>query len=1102
MKKKKLISIITGALLAVCAIGFVGCDEKGEKGDTGAAGAPGAAGKSAYEIWLAAGNTGSEADFLEWLKADAETVDCDHENLFTYALEEGATCMHGNEVLNVCNDCQSAWITYDENKDPANHEVDWVVTVPATCLEEGEQEIDCVCGYKATDVVKKLDHEYEKDEELSYDKTCTEDGYFVGYCINGCSGNAEDENYSPLHKKEEVLVHIGHQWKEDTPIIEDGINICEVEYQTATICTVCHEIKAGSVETQEARGHIVTSEWTSTVDPTLTTDGKLAGHCSYCDEDIELVLPKLNRTDYSYAVDNGKEATCLKDGEGKYTYEKGTFKETFVVVEPAYKHTNKNGLEMDIDYMNPNATVYTRADVDGTFGNAPETCVDASGLGRFVCQTCEEEYLVRLTGAHTLGAIITEKCEESTCYKAGKNVYDCTVCDQDAVVVLEKLAHNYKTELIYDTVNTDEVVGVEFTCTNAGCSATALDKNNEPGEYTIDCAGFAWLTADEYVVVSGDKVYPVSAAGWYTIVEDAPVAAEESTEGAIAAIAGKVSDTCQAAGYNYYWYTVEVNGGKVYGKVNGNVRKHYAFEDEADIKIADLTIAAELNYIYEWSKLAEAFGAVVEDEVNGDYYNGLNFFGNSPSTCVENGLGRFVCAGCAQEFLVYYTQDHKMERVGELVPATCTEKAYYNLECKNAGCDHTDKEEVGDDPDHVYEVININEVEDIAYITLKCKVCGDQPEVIEASEYHYEYVDTTCKNDGKKNIVYSYSYGGHTYADITKAVEVYPMNEQLHFWGDTPIYILGLTETAGGSIEIVYNGEVVEVEKKVWTASDLRAVFGDKYNVDDGSGLRLFLNASATCQVTGSASFLCESCEVAEEQLIYRLTGDHAWAADAYKTTPASCVKGEVKHYKCTIEGCTEENEVETPNTKLSHNYKIEVIAPATKVNPGKVKVTCPNGCATAVEIVVPAVPADELTGDDTESNGWTVVTDDKATCQNGGIKVYNYTVAYDADEDRVAEAMKVVSYTETEAKKPHNKLDQLLEWRDDEGNCCTGYLCQGDNVDSPEDDHLIIASKHETVAQPEELETWSDDAYDYTGWTCNGHKIIVSKTEKVVEAA
>ena len=44
---------------------------KGEKGDTGEQGEKGdtgADGKSAYEIWLEQGNTGSEEDFLNWLK--------------------------------------------------------------------------------------------------------------------------------------------------------------------------------------------------------------------------------------------------------------------------------------------------------------------------------------------------------------------------------------------------------------------------------------------------------------------------------------------------------------------------------------------------------------------------------------------------------------------------------------------------------------------------------------------------------------------------------------------------------------------------------------------------------------------------------------------------------------------------------------------------------------------------------------------------------------------------------------------------------------------------------------------------------------------------
>lgn len=45
---------------------------KGEKGDTGERGADGVDGKSAYQIWLDLGNSGSEQDFINSLKAQSE----------------------------------------------------------------------------------------------------------------------------------------------------------------------------------------------------------------------------------------------------------------------------------------------------------------------------------------------------------------------------------------------------------------------------------------------------------------------------------------------------------------------------------------------------------------------------------------------------------------------------------------------------------------------------------------------------------------------------------------------------------------------------------------------------------------------------------------------------------------------------------------------------------------------------------------------------------------------------------------------------------------------------------------------------------------------
>lgn len=70
-KKQRIISIIavvTMAIVLSCAL--VACDKAGtgDRGTNGTNGQDGIDGKSAYQIWLDNGNTGTEADFLTWLK--------------------------------------------------------------------------------------------------------------------------------------------------------------------------------------------------------------------------------------------------------------------------------------------------------------------------------------------------------------------------------------------------------------------------------------------------------------------------------------------------------------------------------------------------------------------------------------------------------------------------------------------------------------------------------------------------------------------------------------------------------------------------------------------------------------------------------------------------------------------------------------------------------------------------------------------------------------------------------------------------------------------------------------------------------------------------
>ena len=83
MMKKRWLSILALALTAVGCCTLGACSITGEKGDKGDQGIQGEAGKdgvdgingqdgkSAYQIWLDNGYTGTQADFLAWLKGEA-----------------------------------------------------------------------------------------------------------------------------------------------------------------------------------------------------------------------------------------------------------------------------------------------------------------------------------------------------------------------------------------------------------------------------------------------------------------------------------------------------------------------------------------------------------------------------------------------------------------------------------------------------------------------------------------------------------------------------------------------------------------------------------------------------------------------------------------------------------------------------------------------------------------------------------------------------------------------------------------------------------------------------------------------------------------------
>ena len=63
-----VLAILTMALVLSCALVACTKGDTGDRGTNGTNGQDGINGKSAYQIWLDNGNTGTEADFLTWLK--------------------------------------------------------------------------------------------------------------------------------------------------------------------------------------------------------------------------------------------------------------------------------------------------------------------------------------------------------------------------------------------------------------------------------------------------------------------------------------------------------------------------------------------------------------------------------------------------------------------------------------------------------------------------------------------------------------------------------------------------------------------------------------------------------------------------------------------------------------------------------------------------------------------------------------------------------------------------------------------------------------------------------------------------------------------------
>ncbi len=172
-----------------------------------------------------------------------------------------------------------------------------------------------------------------------------------------------------------------------------------------------------------ATGH--SYSYKATKAPTTSATGTLTGTCSKCKGTTTVTLPKLNSTDYSYAVKTA--ATCTAAGIGRYTWKTttyGSFYFDVAIAAKGHSYTNKV--------------------------TAP-TCT-AQG---YTTHTCSCGYSYKDTYTNATGHSYSYKVTKApTTSATGTLTGTCTKCSETAMVTLPKLnasdySYSVKTEPTY-----------------------------------------------------------------------------------------------------------------------------------------------------------------------------------------------------------------------------------------------------------------------------------------------------------------------------------------------------------------------------------------------------------------------------------------------------------------------------------------------------------------------------------------------------------------------------------------------------------------------------------------------------------------------------
>lgn len=503
MKKKLIASVLALATCFAFGGALAGCS--GKDGATGATGAAGAAGKSAYEIWLDAGNTGSEADFLESLKGSGSAV-CNHENMMKAELINFAGIANDEFV-------HTATPVYDEE---SGEIIDWEFT-PGKVLNV------CVdCGYS-----KITEEVYHVMDTYTDPATCEE----VGYTITGCP---VCEYFTEREELEKLPHNIDTSNPENGVAVVDGNNACVDE--DAYVAFKCADCDYVEVINEYDRYHYVT-EWKLSVD-----EKHVEGTCSrFCGETVVLELPAIAVENYAYTAPSCVDGANAKEIYEIYVANKVNEKDAeaanfATVATEGYelvkvKEVKKAGVHTANGEAMPTNQKYVMngeesyADVITEVDGGESTCaVDGSGV--FTCDACKKPVIVKTYQEHTVKTWSKVDADLYPCQTGIKGT--CTVCKEeiveegpehewDYIIAANEKSATQKCTVCGtegETLQIKEVISrVDSTCKDKGILTVKLnDGKDTVAELELGLVGHTAMIDGEKVAMNETK-YDITKYG-------------------------------------------------------------------------------------------------------------------------------------------------------------------------------------------------------------------------------------------------------------------------------------------------------------------------------------------------------------------------------------------------------------------------------------------------------------------------------------------------------------------------------------------------------------------------------------------------------------